>query len=40
MLRAAIETLLPADALAVAKAAEESERENLGRLAAMVGDRP
>jgi hypothetical protein len=37
MLRTAIETLLPADALAVAKVAEESERESLGRLAAMAG---
>jgi hypothetical protein len=39
LLRREIEMLLPADALAVAKAAEASEQAHLGRLAAMAGGR-
>jgi len=35
LLRGAIEALLPENALAVAKVAEESEREHIGRMAAL-----
>ena len=35
LLRTAIEELLPENALAVAKVAEESEREHIGRMAAL-----
>lgn len=40
ILRSAVETLLPADALAVAKVAEQSERAFFHKLAAVVGDSP
>lgn len=38
LLRYQIEYLLPPDALAVAKVAEKSEREQIGRMAALLGD--
>jgi hypothetical protein len=37
LLRDRVEGLLPAGALQVAKAAEESEREHLGRMAEILG---
>ena len=38
ILRKEIELLLPDNALAVAKAAEESEREHIERMAQLLGD--